>query len=280
MTVSWHFVRLAGAVALSAVPLAQAQAQVANAPVGQTGVGQTGVGQGPVTPASSYVLGPNDEISVTVFGQDSMSSKTRIRADGTITAPFLGVVQAAGKTTAQLGTELSQAYVRGGYLSKPSINVEITAYASKTATVLGAVPNSGLYPIDRPYTVSAMVARAGGPRIDGANAVILTPVGGQPVRISLADLAGGASRMVQPGDTLFVPTAESVYVYGEVNKGGAYPIQPGMTFRQALALAGGPTLAGSVKRIEVRRGGQKIDKPDLDMVVQPEDVLVIKEKWF
>ena len=78
---------------------------------------------------------------------------------------------------------------------------------------------------------------------------------------------------LEPGDTLFVPTAETVYVYGEVNKGGAFPVQPGMTFRQALALAGGPTLAGSVKRIEVRRAGQKLEKPELDMPVQPEDVL-------
>lgn len=229
---------------------------------------------------ASYVLGPNDEIDIKVFGQDGMSFRTRIRADGTITAPYLGNVEAAGRTVAQLGQVLSQSYQAGGYLSRPSINVEVTSFASKTATVLGAVETAGLYPLDRTYTVAAMVARAGGARTDGANSVILTPLGGQPERLSLADASGGATRLVQPGDTLFIPPAEQVYVYGQVQKGGGFPVQPGMTFRQALALAGGPTLAGSTRRIEVRRGGKPLDKPSLDDVVQPEDVLVIKEKWF
>ncbi|MDQ1156339.1 polysaccharide export outer membrane protein [Sphingomonas sp. SORGH_AS 950] len=259
--------------------MASAQQGVAPAPVRTAPLPTPGVR--PVdTAASAYVLGPDDEIEMKVFGQDNMSLKTRIRADGTITAPFLGNIQAAGRTTAQLAQQLSEAYLRGGYLSRPSINIEVTNYASKSATVLGSVGQAGLYPLDRPYTVAAMVARAGGPRADGANTVILTPMGGQPERISLADVSGGAARLVQPGDTLFVPVAEQVYVYGQVEKGGGFPVQPGMTFRQALALAGGPTLAGSTKRIEVRRGGKVLPKATLDDVVQPEDVLVIKEKWF
>lgn len=254
---------------IAAVPVAALAQQGAPAPQNADAV------------SSSYVLGPNDEIEMKVFGQDNMNTKTRIRADGTIIAPFLGTVTAAGKTTAELTRELGQAYLKGGYLSRPSLNIEVTSYASKTATVLGAVPNAGLYPLDQAYTIAAIVAKAGGARPDGANAVILTPAGGgAPQRISLADLAGGASRLVQPGDTLFVPNAEMVYVYGEVNKGGAFPFQPGMTYRQALALAGGPTLAGSTKRIEVRRDGKKLDDPALDAVAKPEDVLVIKEKWF
>ncbi len=232
------------------------------------------------TAPAAYVLGPNDEIEVKVFGQPDMSYKTRIRADGTITAPYLGLVTAAGKTTGQLSDEMMRAFLRDRILSAPSINIEVTTFASKTVTVLGAVPTAGLYPIDQPYSVAAMVAKAGGARADGANTVVLTRANGQVERISLTDAAAAATRMVSPGDTLFVPLAEKVYVYGEVNRGGAFPITPGMTFRQALALAEGPTLAGSTKRIEVRRGGQPLTRPTLDDAVQPEDVLVIKEKWF
>lgn len=231
-------------------------------------------------PAAAYVLGANDEIEVKVFGQPDMSYKTRIRADGTITAPYLGTVMAAGKTTGQLSDEMMRTFLRQKILSAPSINIEVTTFASKTVTVLGAVPTAGLYALDQPYSVAAMVAKAGGPRADGANTVILTRANGQVERIALTDAATAATRMVGPGDTVFVPNAEKVYVYGEVNRGGAFPVTPGMTFRQALALAEGPTLAGSTKRIEVRRGGKPLTKPSLDDVVQPEDVLVIKEKWF
>jgi len=54
---------------------------------------------------------------------------------------------------------------------------------------------------------------------------------------------------------------------------------PGQSFRQALALAGGPTLAGSTKRIKVRREGKEI-QAKLDDPVKPEDVLIIREKLF
>lgn len=232
------------------------------------------------TPAASYILGANDEIEIKVFGQPDMSYKTKIRADGTITTPYLGSLQAAGKTTSALADEMMSAFLRNKILSAPSINIEVTSFASKTVTVLGAVPTAGLYALDQPYSVAAMVAKAGGTRADGANSVVLTRANGQQERIALTDAAAAATRMVAPGDTLFVPLAEKVYVYGEVNRGGAFPIVPGMTFRQALALAEGPTLAGSTKRIEVRRAGKPVAKPSLDDIVQPEDVLVIKEKWF
>lgn len=241
---------------------------------------QTAPAAPPAASNAAYVLGPNDEIEIKVFGQPDMSYKTKIRADGTITTPYLGSLQAAGKTTAALADEMMRAFLRNKILSAPSINIEVTTFASKTVTVLGAVPTAGLYALDQPYSVAAMVAKAGGARADGANSVVLTRANGQVERIALTDAATAATRLVAPGDTLFVPLAEKVYVYGEVNRGGAFPIVPGMTFRQALALAEGPTLAGSTKRIEVRRGGKPVAKPSLDDIVQPEDVLVIKEKWF
>jgi polysaccharide export outer membrane protein len=234
----------------------------------------------PVQGASSYVLGPDDEVEMTVFGQPDMGVKTRIKSDGTIIVPLLGAVQAAGLSTAQLSDAIGKAYLGKGFLSNPSVNVEVTTYASKTVTVLGAVPNAGLFPLDRSYSIAAMVARAGGIRTDGANAVILTPGDGGPAeRISLNDLSGSAARILKPNDTLMIPPAEQVYVYGQVNQPGGFKYQPGLTYRQILAQAGGPTVAGSVKKFEVRRKGQRL-KVTIDDAVEPEDILVIKEKLF
>ena len=50
------------------------------------------------------------------------------------------------------------------------------------------------------------------------------------------------------GDSIFVPRAAVVYVYGEVQKGGAYRIEPDMTVMQAISLAGGITPRGSESR--------------------------------
>ncbi len=236
----------------------------------------------PPAPAASagYLLGADDEVTVAVYGRPDMAVKTRIAADGTINVPLLGPVRAAGMTAADLSRRLADSYSQRGFLTKPSISVEVSNYVSRSATVLGNVPNAGNYPLDRPYTVAMLIARAGGVRPDGANAVVLTPANGAPERLSLGDLGAGGTRIVRPGDTLFVPPAEMVYVYGQVNQPGAFPVVPGLTYRQALARAGGPTLAGSTRRIEVRRAGQRVPDIGLDDVVQPEDVLIIKEKLF
>ena len=234
----------------------------------------------PQAASAGYQLGPNDELKISVFGQPDLSTTTRIKEDGTVLLALVGPVTARGKTTSQLAQDIASGYASGGYLTKPSVSVEVSNYVSRFVTVLGNVPEAGNYPLDRDYTVASMLAKAGGSTKDGANAVILTPADGSgPVRISLADMAAGAMRPLKAGDTLFVPPAEKIYVYGQVQQPGAFSYAPGQSFRQALALAGGPTLAGSTKRIKVRREGKEI-QANLDDPVKPEDVLIIREKLF
>ncbi|ATY30623.1 polysaccharide biosynthesis/export family protein [Sphingomonas psychrotolerans] len=238
-------------------------------------------GAGAPAALDGYRLGPDDEVKVLIYGQPDLSVTTRVKADGTIRLAMLGAVEVRGKTTAELADAIAAGYAKGGYLERPSVNVEMSQFVSRSVTVLGNVPQAGNYPLDRPYSVAAMLAKAGGATVTGANAVILTPADGSgPVRISLADMSAGAGRPLSPGDILFVPPAEKIYVYGQVQEPGAFNFVPGQTFRQALALAGGPTLAGSTKRIKVRRAGKEVEGINLDDAVQPEDVLVIREKLF
>ena len=44
---------------------------------------------------------------------------------------------------------------------------------------------------------------------------------------------------LRDGDTIFVPRAESIYVFGQVKNPGAYRIQKDTTVLQALSLGGG-----------------------------------------
>jgi len=56
---------------------------------------------------------------------------------------------------------------------------------------------------------------------------------------------GDLSRNVtlEPGDTIFVQKAPLIYIYGEVQRAGAYPLAQNMTVMQALALGGGVTVS-------------------------------------
>jgi polysaccharide export outer membrane protein len=232
---------------------------------------------------SPYLLGTNDEVQVIVYGQPDYSIKTRIKSDGTISLPYIGTVSALGKSTSDLGASVAGALRGGGYFTNPSVNVEVVTFVSKSVTVLGNVLTPGIYALDRPLTIAMVVARAGGVRAGGADAVVISRADGSPqLRVSLAAFGpqDGANLTLTPGDTLFVPPAELIYVYGQVNTPGAFAFQAGMTYRQALARAGGPTLAGSTRKIEVRRGDKKLTGIGLDQPIQPEDVLIIKERLF
>jgi polysaccharide export outer membrane protein len=89
--------------------------------------------------------------------------------------------------------------------------------------------------------------------------------------------------LLQGGDTIFVPRAETVFVTGQVRAAGEFPFRKGMTVRQALALAGGLTDRGSSRRIEIVRkidGRERTVDASLPDLLQPGDTLIVKERFF
>ena len=108
----------------------------------------------------------------------------------------------------------------------------------------------------------------------------------ETIRVNLRDLQGGdLSRnvMLRDGDTVFIPRADVVYVFGEVRDPGSYPIQEGMTVLQALSLAGGGTEFAALNRITIRRivDGEQIEiRVRLDDLVQRDDTISVPVKFF
>jgi polysaccharide export outer membrane protein len=88
---------------------------------------------------------------------------------------------------------------------------------------------------------------------------------------------------LRDGDTIFVPRADTIYVFGQVKSPGAYPIQPKTTVLQALSLAGGVTDRGSTSRIKIVRfvnGEKKELKVKLSDQVRPGDTIIVQERFF
>lgn len=232
-----------------------------------------------------YQLGINDEIEVSVFGQgqQAQTTKTRIKEDGTITLPLIGNVQARDLTARQLAARIEEQLRAGGFFTRPVVSVDVTQYVSNSVTIYGAVGSPGLFPLDRPQTVAMLLARAGGSRGDGADYVNLRRAG-DPVehRILLSSYGEewSGSTPLRAGDTLYVPAAPVIYIYGQVNSPGSFAIKSGMTVRQVLARAGGPTLAGSERSITVYRNGEKLKKVDLQSPAVEGDIYFINERLF
>ena len=98
----------------------------------------------PATPAQpagrsdNYVIGPQDQLSITVFEEPSLTGKYRVENDGFFNFPFLERVRAAGRTLSGLQAEMTK-LLADGFIRNPQVRVEIDQYKSQTIFVTGEV---------------------------------------------------------------------------------------------------------------------------------------------
>jgi len=110
--------------------------------------------------------------------------------------------------------------------------------------------------------------------------------GAEVFRVSVQELQSGNPErniLLQAGDTVYVPRAAQVYISGSVARPGPIRFQEGMTLLQALTMAGGVTERGSQKRAKVLRtveGKKQEVKVQLSDLVQPEDTIIVPERFF
>lgn len=110
---------------------------------------------------TAFVLGPLDEITVSVFGAEDLTRSGIIDSSGSFSMPLLGQVMAAGRTPAELEAHIADG-LRGNYVRNPQVTVGITQIRSRTVTVDGAVTLPGIYPVVGRTTLQQAVAQARG----------------------------------------------------------------------------------------------------------------------
>ena len=112
-----------------------------------------------------------------------------------------------------------------------------------------------------------------------------------PLQLGAEITAGLKKFVTDPQVTVIVTTINSqrVYILGEVNRAGAYPLLPNMTVLQALSSAGGFTQYANLKKIYVLRieDGKQVKHPfnykdvlagkasDQNIFVQAGDTIVV-----
>ena len=252
-------------------------------------------GPGASTLLVNYVIGAHDVLIITSYDDQALSGKFTVEADGTFTFPMLGRVKAAGMTLREAETALRGSLVERGLFKDPEITVTVDQYRSQKVFILGEVRKPGVYTMSASMTLVEALALADSTLPSSGGEAIIVHHRDQSsdtaeqhtVRINLRDLESGAllkNVSLEDGDTILVPRAENIYVFGQVKAPGAYPLnQDDMTVLQALSLAGGVTDRGSMGRIEILRiqGGkqQKIDA-ELTDTLEAGDTVVVPERFF
>lgn len=247
-----------------------------------------------VVAQNDYIVGSQDVLTVTVFGEAELSGKYTVEQDGTFTFPQIGRVKAGGLTLRNLELEL-KTKLADGYLKNPQVAVAIETYRSQRILVMGEVRSPGEYQLNGEMTLLAALARAGSITPSaGHEATIVRPKHNpaadedpsEIIKIDLTDLQAGnmaLNLLLQDGDTINVPKAQSVFVAGQVKNPGAYAVDPGATVLQVLSLAGGLTDRGSDNRIRIQRtlDGKQVEvNAKLTDTVKPGDTIIVKERFF
>lgn len=237
-----------------------------------------------VAPATDegYILGAEDVVQVDVLGRSDFSAKSKVGTDGRIQLPLLGAIPASNRTVLQLRNEIRVALQKGGFFTQPIVEVQVSSYASRYVTVLGAVATPGLIPVDRAYRLSEILARVGGVRESGADYLTVRTKTGER-NYTVKDLATGNESLdpyVQPGDKIYSPTADIFYIQGQVKSPGNFRLTPKMTLSMALARGGGITDLGSSSSIKITRNNAEMRVRDLNAEILPNDIIDVGEGWF
>jgi polysaccharide biosynthesis/export protein len=124
---------------------------------------------GPTTPIqykeydapAGFLLGPEDELEITVWKNLELSRITAIRPDGLISLPLIGDIQAAGLTADALAQRITER-LKQYFATTPSVSVSVKAINSYSVFVLGEVAKPGKYQLKSYITVLQAISTAGG----------------------------------------------------------------------------------------------------------------------
>src|SRR5471032_1105000 len=240
---------------------------------------------------TDYVVGSQDVLTITSYDQADLSGRFTIEADGTFTYPLIGRFKAGGLTLRAVEEGLKRRLKDEGFFNNPQITVSIEQYKSQKIFIVGEVRNPGTYPLSGGMSFVEALARAGSTTPSASGEAIIVHANDKsmaaPVRVNLKDLQNGVlseNVALRDGDTIFIPRAESVYVFGQVRTPGAYSLQQkNTTVLQALSLAGGVTDRGAINRVRIVRmvkSQKKEFRVKLDDLVQPGDTVIVDERYF
>lgn len=241
--------------------------------------------------AGESVLGPGDTLRIFVYGHPDMTTETKVSETGKITFPLVGEVKVDGLTPSEAEKKIANLLESRDILRKPQVIVVTASLQSQMVSVLGNVRNQGRYPIEGKRSLTEILAMAGGIIPEGGDLITLIRSDGTRFVKEVIDVlemvrAGDLSRDVdvRSDDLIYVERAHRFYIYGEVQRAGAYRLERNMTVIQALSVGGGLTQRGTERGLRIQRRDaegnlQILDAKSSDLV-QPDDVIYIKESLF
>jgi protein involved in polysaccharide export with SLBB domain len=258
-------------------------------------------------------LGVGDQITFRIVEDRDPARSLTVLDSGEIDVPYIGRVQAAGKTCQELAAHIKPLLERD-YYHQATVLIAMDSQRQSRGRIyiFGAVSQQGPMniPVDEVFTVSKALLRAGGfaANADRQNIRIERQSSGSNQRETLTCdlvqvLEGGQTQLdivLQPNDLVVVPssaTAGRITVVGEVHRAGPidFPLGSKMSVSSAILAAGGFKQFANKGKVRIirRTGPETGDKKEIvvdvgailekgrlenDVDVQPGDMIIVPER--
>ena len=208
-------------------------------------------------------LMPGSSISVRVFEEADLDGSYRLNNDGMIFLPLVGAIQVDSLSLRDAEVAIEKKLVSAGILINPHVVVNLVDYGTQSVVIAGEVTSPGRISTLAPLRLQEVLAMVGGTTPVASDQVLVHHLGqpsGSAEVVHYNPSEGNSAALdtvINPGDTVFVKKAGSVYVLGAVNRPGGFIMQEEGTLNvvQALALAYGTAPEAAIPRVRILRKG-------------------------
>jgi polysaccharide export outer membrane protein len=155
----------------------------------------------------TYIIGPEDDLQISVWEQPALGCACVVRSDGMITVPLINEVKAAGLTLLELRQVITEA-LGARALNDPQVTVSLMGAHSKKYYLYGQVKTPGVHDLTTATTVLQAIVSAGG-FADFANQKDITIVrGDKRLKFNFKEVMAGKNLKqniyLEPGDIIYV----------------------------------------------------------------------------
>jgi polysaccharide biosynthesis/export protein len=208
----------------------------------------------PVPP--EYIIGPNDEIIISIWGKVQETFKVQVDRDGKIILPKAGAVYVWGLKFSEVEPLIHKQLEQ--YYTNLQLSVTMGRLRSIKVFVLGEVKRPGSYTISALATSFYALFSAGGPTKVGSMRNIKVISGNSEKPIDLYDILLYGSKksdyFLNSGDIIYVPSIGRIAgIAGSVKRPAIYELSGRETLNDLIKMAGDVAPIGYLKRVQIER---------------------------
>ncbi len=209
----------------------------------------------PVGP--DYVIGPGDEVKISVWGTIEGQWSVVVDRNGNISLPTVGVIGVAGLTFKELKELLHKEFSK--YYTGFHMNVTMGSLRTIQVYVVGYAKNPGSYTVSSLSTLINALFAAGGPSKNGTMRDIEVKRNGETIdHFDMYDflLKGDKTNDIRlmPQDVIFIPpVGPLVAIAGEVKNPAIYELKGETKLLDLIQMAGGLNAIAFNGRAQIQR---------------------------